>query len=938
MESLINLLKDRTFIIGAICVILGFILNKLLPWIFRQSKTFFLAIYHLFTGRYREKQFEKEYLNWLIGQHQFLGLIPTTQVVPKKRGYRLADLERVYTTLRLAPENHVEKSSVCDEELVAPEKMTRKRWFHWRRQIIPEEAELGRLLPQGCRVLIKGDPGSGKTTLLRYLAVSCARALRANKKEGDDNRILKKRLGWNKRPFPLFLSLINLSGRQTWSTDDSLVHSFWIGLNPELKKLCPEKYFENKLQKEQCIILLDAFDELGSQKARQAIAEKTGALANLYQNKEHIFVATARPVGYEGQLDKYGFLTYQVQDLDEGSRTRLVRQRFASIAIEESIGKSYQECRTIENQYHDRTGRLLSRIKQNSHLRQLTHNPLLLTLIVMIDAANIDIPERRHELYFECVTVLADTWHREKLKEARLEETPEAEIITRTEKIKLLAALAMEMQLRRKEPDEPSLIPRQKAEEIITHLLKDEFKLAVPPNEQRPENYHRRLAQELTNGIRVQSGILVEKGYDPNTNEPLIAFSHLSFQEYLCAKCLVENPELQTVLYQNLTNPAWQEVVMLYRAISGDGEVIQKMLSKDTAQPAGLLLAATCTAEYDHGIESAVKKQITNRLREQVLKVRSKDQSSFLRSFMKLGRTENMDILLSLLKTWDEKFAISLFDTIGSLEFEDSEKRDLAEKLLGLLSSAEQLTIKAKVALGQAVERLGDIRFEQIEPAMFHIEKGEFLFGDNKAKKFLPAFEISKYLITNIEYKRFIDATGYSQPENWKDGFYPPGKGNHPVVYVSWFDAMAYCRWLSQVSKAKNKYRLPTEFEWEKAARGTDGREFPWGKTFDKEKCNSRDSGIGDTSPTGIFQNGISPYGIFDVAGNVWEWTDSSYGFWDRIKWKIPILKKDSYRVVRGGSWGSNFDYFFRCAVRNDDHPVSRVNYVGFRLVRSAQL
>jgi formylglycine-generating enzyme required for sulfatase activity len=220
---------------------------------------------------------------------------------------------------------------------------------------------------------------------------------------------------------------------------------------------------------------------------------------------------------------------------------------------------------------------------------------------------------------------------------------------------------------------------------------------------------------------------------------------------------------------------------------------------------------------------------------------------------------------------------------------------------------------------------------------MILIEKGEFLFGNNKTKKYLPPFEISKYPITNMEYKRFVDATDYPQPEGWKDGFYPPGKGNHPVVYVSWFDAMAYCRWLSQVSKAKNKYRLPTEFEWEKAARGTDGREFPWGKTFDKEKCNSSDSGIGGTSPVGIFHNGVSPYGIFDAAGNVWEWTDSSYDFWDRIKWKIPILKKDSVRVVRGGSWYYDVEYYFRCAFRDDDRPGIRIDVLGFRVVRSAQ-
>jgi len=937
MNDIINLLKERTVQVGILGIILGAILTRFIPWLSRQLKKFFQFLFHFLTGRHREKRFEREYLNWLISQHQFLGLIPTTHVVPKKRGLRLADLERVYTTLRLAPESHAEKSLVCDEELAFPEKMTRKRWLHWRRQIVPEEVELGRLLSKDCRVLIKGDPGSGKTTLLRYLIVSCARALRGNKTEGDHKDILKKRLGWNQKPFPLFLSLINLSSRQAWSTDDSLARYFWIALDPELKKLCPEKFFENKLQNEPCIILLDAFDELGSQKARQAIAEKAGALANLYRNKGHIFVATARPVGYEGQLDKYGFLTYQVQDLDEGSRSRLIRQRFASIAIEESMGKSQQQSRAIEERYRSRSERLLGRIKQNAHLRELTHNPLLLTLIVMIDAAEIEIPDRRHELYRECVSVLADSWRRKKLEEASLTEIPEAEIISRDEKIQLLAALAMEMQLRRKGADELSLISRTRTQEIITQKLKDEFQLSAPAAETRTGTYHQRIARELIEGIRVQSGILVEKGFDPTTNDPLIAFSHLSFQEYLCAKCLVEKPEHQIVLQQNLIHPAWQEVVMLYRAMSGRDEIIRLMLAGDTPQPAGLLLAAACVAEYDHGVQPVVKKEITNQLQKQIMTGKKKIETPVLRSLIKLGRIENIDILLKLIQQHDEEFSLSLFDTIGSLEVEENEKRDLAEKLLAILSSSEKLTIKTKVAIGNAVERLGDFRFEHAEPEMVLIEKGEFLFGKNKTKKYVPAFEIGKYPITNIEYKRFVDATSYPQPRNWKDGFYPPGKGNHPVVYVSWFDAMTYCRWLSGVSKAKRKYRLPTELEWEKSARGTDGREFPWGNKFDKEKCNSGDTGIGDTSPTGIFQNGVSPYAIFDAAGNVWEWTDSSYDFWDRIKWKIPILKKSSVRVVRGGSWYYGYVDYFRCANRYVDLPVYRYYYLGFRVVRSAQ-
>ncbi|MDZ7262537.1 MAG: SUMF1/EgtB/PvdO family nonheme iron enzyme, partial [candidate division KSB1 bacterium] len=843
--------------------------------------------------------------------------VPTTQVVPKMRGLRLADLERVYTTLRLAPESFVEPQQRLNGETT---ELTQRRGRISRHgQIIPEEAELGRQLQQQNRLLIKGDPGSGKTTLLRYLAVSCARALRADKREGDDKHILRKRLGWHHRPFPLFLSLISLSNRQAWQADATLLNALEAELDPALRERCPTDFFQKKLEKGPCLILLDGFDELGSQTARQAIADKTGALAGLYKNKGHIFIATARPVGYEGQLDKHDFVTYLVQDLDEGARTRLVRQRYRAIAIEESIGKTSEERRAIEQQYQARAERLLHRVQQNAHLRQLTHNPLLLTLIVMIDAAGIVIPEQRHELYRDCVLVLADTWRRKKLEEARLDATPEPELIHRNEKIRLLSALALEMQLRRQKADEPSLIPRHRAEEIVTHILKDELKFPVPRNELRSEIYHQRLAQELLEGIKVQSGILVEKGYDPVSSEPLVAFSHLSFQEYLCAACMKEKPKYRPLLYQNLTHPAWQEVVMLYRALSGEGQIIRTMLSKDKPQPAGLLLAAACAAEYDRGIEPGVKQQITHRLKEQVLRLKGEVRAPFLRSLVKIGGTENVNLLLGQ----DEGFALSLFEALGGLELESDEKKELAWKLLKLLASPDKWTMKMKVAIGQAVERLGDPRLDQIEPPTILIEAGEFLYGNDRQKMFLPAFEMGKYPVTNVEYKRFIDATKHRQPDDWKDGFYPPGKGNHPVVYVDWYDAVAYCRWLTQRSQNGKKYRLPTQFEWEKAARGCDGREYPWGNKFDKGKCNSFWQ-IGDTSPVGIFQDGASPYGLLDAAGNVWEWTDSRYGLWDRLKWKIPILKNDAWTVVRGGSWDNVNEDLFRCAGRFINRPHNR--------------
>ena len=937
MENLLKLLNKPAVIAAILGVIVGAIMTRFLPWFFRQFKNLAKAIWHLLTGHYQEKRFEKDYLNHIIERHRYLGLVPTTQVVPKKKGLRLADLERVYTTLSLAPESFNEQPVIREKEMIESEKIMKRKWrFRFCKQIIPDELELGQLIQKHERLVIKGDPGSGKTTLLRYLAVSCARALRANKQEGDDKQILRKRLGWRHKPFPILISLINMSDKKSWNADESLINAFHAQLDPALRERCPDDFFKNKLEKGNCLILLDAFDELGSQRARQAIAEKTGSLARLYKNNSHTIIATARHIGYEGQLDKHKFINYVIQDLDEGSRTRLVRQRYKAIAIEESSEKTKQERQAIEQNYQYRAVQLLDRVKINTHLRELTHNPLLLTLIVLIDAAGIVIPDQRHELYRDCVLVLADTWRRKKLEEARLDLSEEEAIINRNEKVKLLSALAWHMQLKRKEADEHSLIPRSQAQEIITNLLKNEFKLEIPRNEQRPEIYHQRLAQELLEGIRVQSGILVEKGHKRQSDEPLLAFSHLSFQEYLCAACINENKKYRPALFDNLIEPAWQEVVMLYRTISGEEQIIQTMLSENTRQPDGVLLAAACLAEYDHGIEKSTKQKITARLKKQIADFKQHIQTPFLHSFVKIGGIENIDLLLNQLVDQDEVFALRLFDALGSLEIESPNKKEIAIRLLNLLDSPEKLTFKMKVAIGQAIEKLGDPRFAQVEPPVVLIESGEFLYGPKKEKKSIAAFEISKFPITNIEYKRFIDITGYSQPEEWKEGFYPAGKGNHPVVYISKYDAEVYCRWLTRVNETGKKYRLPHEFEWEKAARGEHGKEFPWGDEFDRIKCNSFRQNNG-TTPVGIFKDGISDYGVMDAAGNVWEWTDSPYDFFDRIKLKIPILRKNAWSVGRGGSWYYDNEFDFRCANRDDRLPHDRGNDLGFRVVRSAQ-
>jgi len=138
----------------------------------------------------------------------------------------------------------------------------------------------------------------------------------------------------------------------------------------------------------------------------------------------------------------------------------------------------------------------------------------------------------------------------------------------------------------------------------------------------------------------------------------------------------------------------------------------------------------------------------------------------------------------------------------------------------------------------------------------------------------LSAFEIGLTPVTNIEYHMFITATGYRLPRGWIGFYYPEGMENHPVVGVSKKDSEAYCAWLNL--RIGSDYRLPTEVEWERAARGTDGRIYPWGNTFDPWRCNTSESARRGTTPVGFFSpSGDSYLGAADMVGNVWEWTSS---------------------------------------------------------------
>ncbi len=194
-----------------------------------------------------------------------------------------------------------------------------------------------------------------------------------------------------------------------------------------------------------------------------------------------------------------------------------------------------------------------------------------------------------------------------------------------------------------------------------------------------------------------------------------------------------------------------------------------------------------------------------------------------------------------------------------------------------------------------------------------------------KKKKRLKAFYIDPYEVTNEEYYRFTKQTGYALPRHWTGGRYEGSKGDHPVTYVSQSDAIEYAKWAGK--------RLPTEDEWEKAARSTDGRVFPWGNRFDPFKAALADSdlkliigalcGVNSANSAGVAPGDVSPYGVHDMAGNVREWTASE------IPGSPPMA------VLKGGAW-VDLSVNARAAHRESAPKNARSHIIGFRCAKDA--
>jgi formylglycine-generating enzyme required for sulfatase activity/energy-coupling factor transporter ATP-binding protein EcfA2 len=421
-------------------------------------------------------------------------------------------------------------------------------------------------------------------------------------------------------------------------------------------------------------------------------------------------------------------------------------------------------------------------------------------------------------------------------------------------------------------------------------LLKEVFK---PQDNESTAAYNRRI-HGLFEEIEPRCGLLNRRG------EGEIEFFHLTFQEFLAARHIFYT---ETGYKQFLEKGWWEETLLLYAGL----------ISRDWKDKA-------------------------NRMVNVILTHPPGDDGTGDRRICLMG-------------------CKALRDIPGYKR--DSGVLTLArEKLQRIIAPDISATLEERFDAGEILGTLGDPRINVLSPPMVTVEAGEFIRGSEERDRekpvrniYLDEFLIGKYPVTNHEFKVFIEDGGYKNKEPWtpegwqwreRENIVEPGYwqnrkwngANFPVVRVGWYESNAYAQWLSK--ETGDKYVLPSEAQWEKAARGSEGFSYPWGNEWQEDFCNSDECGLMRTSPVGIFPKGKSPYGCMDMAGNVWEWCADWYGedYYKKSPDRNPQGPVDgSGRVIRGGGWFHGRQGC-RAAFRFIHGPVYRGRDLGFRLAR----
>ena len=622
------------------------------------------------------------------------------------------------------------------------------------------------------------------------------------------------------------------------------------------------------------LLLLDGLDEVKDPGLRHTVVERVVDFYGFQHKAGNKFVITSRIVGYrEVRPAAEGLAECTLLDFDDEELEAFVRQwttaleRQAQDATSVALADAGRERRE-----------LLEAIHANPGVRRLAANPLLLTILALMKRQGVTLPERRVELYDQYVRTLLSTWNR-----ARGLGRPPTRDLDVVQTVRILAPLALWMH---EVSPALGLVKREELRRRLEAIYQE-----------RGEEHPEPAANQLLVDAHEHACLLLERG--PGE----YGFIHLTFEEFLAGVGIALQGQcdvgpIVAGLSKHVGDPGWREVARLTVSYLGiiqqrdqaAGAVVEALLERAPGDPgqAAVLAGEAVLDAWPGGLPQ-----------------RSKDRT--------------------------------------------------VQALIPAMQGAE---VKAPLRrqAGLLLGRLGWLPHDV--DAFVEVPAGKFLYGDEKRTREIPyRYWIASYPVTNAQYARFMKDGGYrrrelwskegwkwrerrqqEQPEFWEDSDF--GNSLFPVVGVRWYEAEAYARWQDSALRSlpvgdkptrprprSYSVRLPTELEWERAARGTDGREYPWAGEFDPAYANTEESdterliGIRTTAVC-TYPQGISPVGAWDMSGNVWEWTLS--------RWS----KKDPSRVLRGGSWFS-FQRDARCAYGYWDVPDGWFIDVGFRVVFS---
>jgi formylglycine-generating enzyme required for sulfatase activity len=824
----------------------------------------------------------------IFERHSFLSF----QFIEPRTGkvYTEADIEDVFVALRLTNPEGVRRAG--------------RETFGLRlHSSHPEGAEEDVLLtlPDVLRrydcFLLRGKPGSGKTTLLRHIALAFVRGEQVEK------------LDWEGRvPLPLLIPLRNFGaflqrrnragtylGPQPRTLLEYLEEEVLRGADVRFSP----RFLPERLEAGQCFLLLDALDEVSGTlddggDLRAAVARQVAAFIRHYRPKGNRFALTSRPRAYreDGAMRRALPQPHvcDVLDLDHNGYRQLIHNVLA--VLTRRPGKSAVEAAD-----------LIRCVATNRQLTELVGNPLLCTTLVLVyKYYGRRLPERRVDVLDEVVTLLLGRWEEARtylfspdklVKAGTTARTTERAIEFRR---RALVTVAWEMQTAQQ-----AEIAGREAVAVLADFYCQEERVT--------EHEAQGWAEAFLDVAHERSGLFIA------VDEGVHAFAHQAFREYFAATHLVSAGEARLV-----------------------AEVLRHAPEPDEWWRQVLLLA---------GAHPQLSPGAAGRLIERLMQV---------------GDLAHVALAA--------RFAQDMTDKLPG-----PQRKVLQDWLLALMRDPAR-PAQARVHAGRALARAGDprrgvgVREDGVpDIAWVMIPAGPFLMGSTDADEkayddekpqhtceIAVGYGIGRYPVTVAQYAAFVRAGGYGERRYWtaagwqrqeQEGWAGPATygtpfelSNHPVVGVSWYEAVAYCAWLTERLRAAGELdaqqvvRLPSEPEWEKAARGTEGRIYPWGDASDPERANYNATGIGSTSAVGCFPGGESPYGVEEMVGNVWEWCGTKWVGTYREYQVDDEVEGDALRVVRGGSFGSD-EGGARCAYRFRLLPSNRNRFGGFRVVVS---